>query len=93
MSLLLAACSTATKEKVIVKNVPILFPSHLASDCTVPKPPEKEAYLKADQKSKEGLWAESMMKHYRAERECNIRLGALREWREEQLRIYNVQGE
>lgn len=90
--ILLSACTTV-EEKVVTVNKPVLFPTHLASDCSVPKPPAKDTYLNASTREKEAIWATTILEHYRAFQECNNRLESLRKWREEQIRIYKVKEE
>lgn len=78
--LLLTSCQTKTEIS--------LPPDTLMVDCTIHRPPSKAAYRNASWPKREELLSDVISKQYIALHKCNIRLAALRKWKETQMEKY-----
>ena len=85
-SALLGACSSLDVTRT--RTVLITPPDYLLTPCEVPKPPKKSDYMKAKKNEKDKMMVDIIANQYSAARKCNTKLSAIRDWKKEQLKIY-----
>lgn len=82
----LAGC--ATNPTVVVKNVVIAPPDNYLVNCKVEPPPNYKRYFIADWEGKEELLFTAFDRQTDNVITCNDRLGSLRAWKVDQLKLY-----
>lgn len=83
----LTACGTV-KPTVIVKNVVVAPPDHFLVNCKVEPPPTYKRYFIANFETREELLFTAFDRQTDNVISCNDRLGALRTWKADQLKLY-----
>lgn len=89
--LTISGCVTnPEKETIYITKTEVLeIPSALTDPCDIPKPFNKDDYINGDENVKEELFTNTLIDLYFALSDCSTKVLNIKEWNEEQKKLFN----